>query len=146
MPSVGLSSSYGAGTPISGFDLSDRTSTFQAGVSLSVPLFTGGLNASRVAQALEQANAAARICAVNLLTQLKAACGGDLDRVMRCVKVGGFVACEPSFTDHPKVVNGASDFFAQVFGDKAKHARFAVGAPSLPLGASVEVEAIFEIK
>ena len=95
---------------------------------------------------LEQANAAARICAVTLLNQLKAACGGDLDRVMRCVKVGGFVACEPSFTDHPKVVNGASDFFARVFGDKAKHARVAVGAPWLPLGASVEVEAIFEIK
>jgi len=95
---------------------------------------------------LEQANAAARTCAINLLTQLKAACGGDLDRVVRCVKVGGFVACEADFTDHPKVVNGASDLFAQVFGDKAKHARFAVGAPSLPLGASVEIEAIFEIK
>lgn len=95
---------------------------------------------------LEQANAAARLCAINLLTQLKAACNGDLDRVVRCVKVGGFVACEPGFTDHPKVINGASDFFAQVLGDKAKHARFAVGAPSLPLGAAVEVEAIFEIR
>lgn len=122
------------------------TLVFLAG---QIPLVNGAMQHPGIVPAqvsVEQANAAARLCAINLVTQLRAACGGDLDRVVRCVKVGGFVACTPDFTDHPKVVNGASDFFGQVFGDKAKHARFAVGAPSLPLGASVEVEAIFEIR
>ncbi len=86
------------------------------------------------------------MCAINLITQLNAACNGDLERVVRCVKLSGFVACDPSFTDHPKVINGASDLMAAVFADKAAHARFAVGAPSLPLGASVEVDAVFEIR
>ncbi|MEQ8249513.1 MAG: RidA family protein [Alphaproteobacteria bacterium] len=95
---------------------------------------------------LDQAQKSARLCAINLITQLNAACNGDLDRVVRCVKLGGFVACDPGFTDHPKVINGASDLMAAVFGDKAAHARFAVGAPSLPLGASVEVDAVFEIR
>lgn len=95
---------------------------------------------------LEEAHQSARLCAINLLTQLSAACGGDLERVVRCVKLGGFVACDATFTDHPKVINGASDLMAEVFVDRAPHARFAVGAPSLPLGASVEVDAIFEIR
>jgi enamine deaminase RidA (YjgF/YER057c/UK114 family) len=82
---------------------------------------------------------------LNLLAQAKAACGGDLGRVARCVKLGGFVACTPDFADHPKVVNGASDLMAAALGDAGRHARFAVGAPSLPLGAAVEVEAIFEL-
>jgi enamine deaminase RidA (YjgF/YER057c/UK114 family) len=95
---------------------------------------------------LDQAQQSARLCAINLIAQLNAACNGDLERVVQCVKLGGFVACDPAFTDHPKVINGASDLMAAVFGDKAAHARFAVGAPSLPLGASVEVDAVFEIR
>lgn len=95
---------------------------------------------------LEEAQDCARLCAINLITQINAACNGDLERVVRCVKLGGFVACDPSFTDHPKVINGASDLIAAVFADKAAHARFAVGAPSLPLGASVEIDAVFEIR
>jgi len=88
---------------------------------------------------------AARICAINLLAQVKIACGGDLDRVKRVVKLGGFVNCTADFTDQPKVINGASDLLGEVFGDAGKHARFAVGAPSLPLGIAVEVDGIFEI-
>jgi enamine deaminase RidA (YjgF/YER057c/UK114 family) len=94
---------------------------------------------------VEEGYQAARLCALNIIAQIKAACGGDLDRVVRCVKLGGFVNSTPDFTDQPKVVNGASDLMAEVFGDKGQHARFAVGAPSLPLGVSVEVDAIFEI-
>lgn len=88
---------------------------------------------------------AARLCGLNLIAQVKAACGGNLDRVKQVVKLGGFVNCTPDFTDHPKVINGASDLMAEVFGDTGKHARFAVGAPSLPLGIAVEVDGIFEI-
>jgi len=88
---------------------------------------------------------AARICAINLLAQVKIACGGDLDRVNRVVKLGGFVNCTADFTNQPKVINGASDLLGEVFGDAGKHARFAVGAPSLPLGIAVEVDGIFEI-
>jgi len=95
---------------------------------------------------VEEGQAAARACALNIIAQLKAACGGDLDRVVRCIKLGGFVACGPDFTDQPKVVNGASDLIVEIFGEAGKHARFAVGAPSLPLGVGVEVDAVFEIK
>ncbi len=94
---------------------------------------------------IEEGYQAARICAINLLAQLKIACGGDLDRVRRVVKLGGFVNCRPDFTDQPKVINGASDLMGEVLGDAGKHARFAVGAPSLPLGIAVEVDGIFEI-
>ncbi len=94
---------------------------------------------------LEDARQSARLCAINLIAQLRAACGGELDRVVQCVKVGGFVACPEGFADQPKVINGASDVLVDVFGDKGRHARFAVGAPALPLGASVEVDAVFEI-
>jgi enamine deaminase RidA (YjgF/YER057c/UK114 family) len=88
---------------------------------------------------------AARLCGLNLLAQVKAACGGDLDRVKRVVKLGGFVRCPAEFVDQPKVVNGASDLMVEVFGDDGRHARFAVGASSLPVGAAVEVDAVFEI-
>ncbi len=88
---------------------------------------------------------AARICAINLLAQVKIACGGDLDRLKRVVKLGGFVNCTADFGDQPKVINGASDLMVEVLGDAGKHARFAVGAPSLPLGIAVEVDGIFEI-
>jgi len=94
---------------------------------------------------LEDGKAAARLCAVNVIAQVKAACGGDLDRVKRCVKVGVFVNAVPDFTQHPEVANGASDLFQDVFGDAGKHARAAVGAGSLPRGVAAEVEAVFEI-
>lgn len=96
--------------------------------------------------ALEDGVRAARLCALNLLAQVKAACGGDLDRVRRVIRLVGFVACKPDFTDHPKVINGASDMMVEVFGDAGRHARAAVGAPSLPLNAAVEIEGIFEIE
>ena len=89
--------------------------------------------------------AAAKVCAINLISQLKAACGGDLDRLVRVVKLGAFVNCTQDFTDQPAVVNGASDFIGEVFGDIGTHARAAVGAPSLPLGVAVEIEGIFQI-
>ncbi len=94
---------------------------------------------------VEQGQQAARLCALNLLAQLKAACGGDLDRVVRCVKIHGFINCTDDFTDHPQVINGASDLMVAVFGDAGRHARFAVGTDSLPLGAAVEIDSIFEI-
>ncbi len=113
-----------------------------------VPLWNGELRyKGAVGQDLsvEDGQAAARTCALNIVAQLKQACGGDLDRVVRCVKLGGFVACGADFTDQPKVVNGASDLIVDIFGEAGKHARFAVGAPSLPLGVGVEVDAVFEI-
>ena len=94
---------------------------------------------------VEQGQEAARICAINIITQLKAACGGDLDRVRRIVKLGGFVNSTPEFTDQPKVINGASDLMVEVFGDKGKHCRAAVSAGALPLGVAVEVDAVAEI-
>ena len=94
---------------------------------------------------LEAGINAARLCAINLLSQLQAACDGDLDRVKRVVKLGGFVNCTPTFADHPKVVNGASDLMVEVFGDAGRHARAAVGAPALPLNAAVEIDGVFEI-
>jgi enamine deaminase RidA (YjgF/YER057c/UK114 family) len=89
--------------------------------------------------------AAAKACGVNLIAQLRIACSGDLDRVMRVVKLGGFVNSTPEFTDQPKVINGASDLMVAVFGEAGRHARAAVSAPSLPLGAAVEIDGIFEI-
>ena len=89
--------------------------------------------------------AAARACAISLLAQLKAACGGDIDRLRRVVKLTGFVNSTPDFTDQPKVINGASDFLVEALGDIGRHARSAVSAAALPLGVAVEIEAIFEI-
>ena len=94
---------------------------------------------------VEDGKAAARLCAINTLAQLKAATGGNLDRVKRCVKVGVFVNAIPGFAQQPEVANGASDLFVEVFGDAGRHARSAVGAGSLPRNVAVEVEAIFEI-
>ncbi|HEY7749761.1 MAG TPA: RidA family protein [Aestuariivirgaceae bacterium] len=95
---------------------------------------------------IEEAAKAARTCAINILAQLKDACGGDLDRVKRCVKLLGFVNGIPGFADQPKVINGASDLIVEVFGDKGRHARSAVGAGSLPVNVAVEVEGIFEVE
>jgi enamine deaminase RidA (YjgF/YER057c/UK114 family) len=88
---------------------------------------------------------AARLCALNVIAQVKAACGGDLDRVVRCLKLGGFVNSTPDFGDQPKIINGASDLMVEVFEDKGRHARFAVSAASLPFNVAVEVDAVFEI-
>lgn len=93
----------------------------------------------------EDAQEAAKRCGVQILAQTKAALG-SLDRVRRVVKLGGFVACTSDFTGHPSVINGASNLMADVFGDKGKHARFAVGVPCLPLGAAVEIDAVIEIE
>ena len=94
---------------------------------------------------IEDGYQAARLCAINLIAQIKAAAGGDLDRVARIVRLGGFVAGTAAFTDQPKVLNGASDLMVEVFGDIGRHARVAVGAPALPLNAAVEVDAIVEL-
>ena len=94
---------------------------------------------------VETGKQAARLCGLNIISQARNALGGSLDRIRRCVKVGGFVNCTPDFIDHPQVINGASDLMVEVFGDAGKHARFAVGAVSLPRGVAVEVDAIFEI-
>lgn len=94
---------------------------------------------------VEDGAAAARTCTLSILAQAKAALDGDLDRIVRCVKVSGFVACTADFTDHPKVVNGASDLLVEVLGDAGRHARAALGMAALPLGVAVEVEAIFEV-
>ena len=88
---------------------------------------------------------AARLCALNILTHLRTACGGELDRVRRVVQLRGFVNCAPEFTDMPQIVNGASDLMVEIFGDAGRHARAAVGVASLPGGVAVEVEAVVEI-
>jgi enamine deaminase RidA (YjgF/YER057c/UK114 family) len=88
---------------------------------------------------------AAKVCALNLIAQLKVACDGDLDRLKRVVKLGGFVNSTLEFTDHPAVINGASDFIGEVFGEVGAHARAAVGCSSLPFGVAVEIEGVFQI-
>lgn len=94
---------------------------------------------------VEEGRAAARLCAINVIAQVKAACGGDLDRVQRVIKLTGFVNSTPDFTEQPQVINGASDLMVEVFGDKGRHSRAAVSAGALPLGVAVEVEAVVEI-
>ena len=103
---------------------------------------TGKLGAG---MSVEEGAAAAKTCAIGLLAQLKAACDGDLDRLVRVVKLTGFVNSTADFTQQPQVVNGASDFLVAALGDKGRHARSAVSAVALPLGVAVEIEGIFEI-
>jgi enamine deaminase RidA (YjgF/YER057c/UK114 family) len=116
-------------------------------VSGQIPLregkiaYTGKLGA---AVPMEHGVAAARLCFVNLLAQLKAA-AGDLDRVARILRLGGFIAAGPDFTQHAVVMNGASDLAVEVFGDAGRHARSTIGVPSLPGDAAVEVEGMFEL-
>jgi enamine deaminase RidA (YjgF/YER057c/UK114 family) len=93
---------------------------------------------------IEDGQKAARACAINLLAQVKAALG-DLDKVVRVVRLGGFINSEPTFVDGPKVMNGASDLMVEVLGDKGRHARSTVGVASLPVDAAVEVEGLFEV-
>ena len=95
---------------------------------------------------VEDGAAAAKRCAISLLTQVRKACDGDLSRLVRVVKLTGFVNSTPEFTDQPKVINGASDFLVAALGDAGRHARSAVSAASLPLGVAVEIEGIFEIR
>lgn len=116
-------------------------------VSGQLPAGDGGLVKGTLGRDLsvEQGALAARLCALSILAQVKAATGGDFSKVARCVKLGAFVASTLEFFDHPKVVNGASDLMVAALGDKGKHARFAVGVPCLPLGAAVEIDAIFEL-
>lgn len=90
--------------------------------------------------------AAARSCAIGLLAQVRAACGGDLDRLVRVVKIVGFVNSTPDFSDQPKVINGASDFLVDALGEAGRHARSAVSAASLPFGVAVEIEGIFQVR
>ncbi|KMK65332.1 RidA family protein [Puniceibacterium sp. IMCC21224] len=94
---------------------------------------------------VEDAAGAAKCCALSLLAQVRAACGGDLTRLTRVVKLTGFVNSTQDFTDQPKVINGASDFFVELLGDTGRHSRSAVSAASLPFGVAVEIEGIFEI-
>ncbi len=94
---------------------------------------------------VDEGVAAARLCGLNLIAQARQAAGGSLDGIKRVLKLGGFVNCTADFIQHPQVINGASDLMVEVFGDAGKHARFAVGAVSLPRGVAVEVDAIFEL-
>jgi len=118
-------------------------------ISGQLPLKEGKLVATgRVPSevSLEAAQAAARQCAVNILAAASLALAGDLSRISACLKLTGYVACDPGFPDQPKVVNGASDLMAAVFGERGRHARAAVGVSALPLGAPVEVDAIFALQ
>ncbi|CAA9242180.1 MAG: RidA/YER057c/UK114 superfamily, group 1 [uncultured Acetobacteraceae bacterium] len=104
--------------------------------------YTGKLGAP---WSVEEGQAAARLCLVNVLAQLRAACGGDLDRVRRVLRLGGFIAAPPEFAEHAQVMNGASDLAVEVFGEAGRHARSTIGVPSLPGDAAVEVEGLFAI-
>jgi len=94
---------------------------------------------------LEQAQHAAKVCGLNILSQLKKICGGNLDKVKSCMKLTGYVNSTENFTQQPQVINGASDLISSVFENTGKHTRAAVSVNSLPLGAAVEIDAIFEI-
>jgi len=118
-------------------------------ISGQIPFLNGEtMHTGRVGDdlTLEQGVEAAKACALNILGQLDAALEGDWSRLKQCIKLGGFVNCTPDFTQQPAVINGASDLMAEALGDKGRHTRFAVGAPSLPLGVAVEIDALFEIQ
>ncbi len=117
-------------------------------VSGQLPFVDGAIVTGKLGAnvSLEQGVEAARACGIMLIAQIKAALDGDLDRVEQIVKLGGFVASTPDFTDQPKVVNGASDLMEQVFGEAGRHARSAVATPVLPLDAAVEVDAVVALK
>ena len=117
-------------------------------ISGQVPAVDGKIvTTGRITQgvSIEQGQAAARQCFINVLAQLNVALGGDLDRVRQLVRLGGFIAAPPEFTGHAQVMNGASDLAVAVFGDAGRHARTTVGVPSLPADAAVEVEGMFRI-
>ncbi len=117
-------------------------------VAGQIPFLNGEkIHIGRLGQNLgiEEGQKAARACALNILAQVDAAVNGDWDKVVRCVRLGGFVNCTPEFDQMPAVINGASDLLVEILGEKGRHARFAVGAPSLPFGVAVEIDATFEI-
>lgn len=118
-------------------------------ISGQLPLGVGNLAdyVGRVGKefTVTQAQEIARICGLNIIAQVKAACGGNLDQVKQCVRLGVFVSATPEFTDHPLVANGASDLMVEVFGDKGRHTRSTVGVSQLPRGVAVEVDAVFAI-
>ena len=109
---------------------------------------TNGLVTGKVGQSMstQEGAEAAKLCAVSLLAQVKAACGGDLDRLVKVIKLTGFVNSTDSYTEQPQVINGASDFMVEALGETGRHARAAVSAAALPLGVAVEIEGIFQIK
>lgn len=111
---------------------------FQAGAVAAKGKLGGGVS-------LDQGREAARVCAINVLAVAKMALDGDLERIRQVVKITGFVASDPSFTDQPQVVNGASDFLVEVLGERGRHARCAIGMAALPLDAAVEVDAIIAV-
>ena len=117
-------------------------------VSGQLPVTNGEMMTGKLGADLDVAGGAqaARACAINLIAQLKIACGGDFDRFDQVVKLTAFVNSTPEFADQPKVVNGASDLMGEVFGEAGKHARSAVSAASLPFGVAVEIDAVFALK
>ena len=121
-----------------------HVSAKQLFISGQLPIIAGGPDfKGKLGQDIdvEMAAKAAQACAINILAQVKSALG-ELDRIEQCLKLGGFVNCTPDFTDHPEVINGASNFLVEVLGDKGRHTRFAVGASSLPRGVAVEIDAL----
>lgn len=116
-------------------------------VSGQIPIKDGGFVVGKLGDGMEveAGAAAAKLCAIALLAQVKAACGGDLDKLKRVVKLTGFVNSTGDFGDQPKVVNGASDFLVEALGEVGRHTRSAVSAASLPFGVAVEIEGIFEV-
>ncbi|WP_112320772.1 RidA family protein [Oceanibium sediminis] len=116
-------------------------------ISGQLPIRGGEMLTGKVGSEVsaDDAQEAARLCGMALIAQLRAACGGDLDKVASVVKLTGFVNGAPDFTEHPKVVNGCSDLMVEVFGDKGRHARAAVGSGSLPFNVQVEIEGIFRL-
>jgi enamine deaminase RidA (YjgF/YER057c/UK114 family) len=119
----------------------------QLAISGQLPIRDGGIAVAGTLGAgvdVPQGQEAARLCALNILAQAKAALG-DLDRIVQLVRLNGFVNAAPGFADHPKVINGASDLMVEVLGDKGRHTRIAVGCSSLPMNAAVEIDAVFAI-
>ena len=117
-------------------------------VSGQLPLLDGSpvsVGAVPETVSVEQAKEAARRCAINILAWVKKACGGDLDRVARVNRIGGFVVTSPGYANAPEIINSASEIFTSVFGEDGQHARIAIGVASLPLGVPVEVEATFTV-
>jgi len=116
-------------------------------ISGQVSLTPDGLIKGRLGHDMniEDGQQAAHACGINLLAQLKAACDGNLDRVTRVIRLGGFVNCTPDFEDHPRVINGASDLMVTVFSNAGQHVRAAVGVSSLPMNAAVEIDGVFEV-
>lgn len=118
-------------------------------ISGQIPFLNGQrMHTGRVGEdlSLDDGVEAAKACALNILAQANAAVDGDWSKIKQCVKLGGFVNCTSDFNDHPLVINGASNLIGEALGEQGRHTRFAVGAPSLPLGVAVEIEALFSLK